>query len=262
MRLAVLPCGVRGTALGFIGIPVVRAPNGDFGRLREIVDKYFTHLTISPGDLSGWKNQCVLRPLTYTDIESGDIVVRRWICDIDRQFIAGLMVIYHPYDRVIRPLPEAGGTEIFHMAFRKGGGRSCFFITMRRVPSPDSVLGNPFIVIRKVPLRVGDWDSRASSPPFNSTIIYQQEMVLPVSQTPRVEMSPELEAQVRTERIFLNGDPSRPIDALDVVVITREKTPHWWEGSATSSDLEGEIAEQMQENSISDEPIFHFGFDR
>ncbi|RYP43033.1 hypothetical protein DL768_010118 [Monosporascus sp. mg162] len=62
----------------------------------------------------------------------------------------------------------------------------------------------------------------------------------------KVDISPEIKVRVKTERILLGNDPSRPVDIVDLVVADKEIAPHWFEESTR-------LLEQGQERSTPDE---------
>ncbi|RYP87455.1 hypothetical protein DL770_004793 [Monosporascus sp. CRB-9-2] len=67
---------------------------------------------------------------------------------------------------------------------------------------------------------------------YESILDHQHEMALP-SDTWKVDISPEIKIRVKTERILLDNDPSRPVDIMDIVVADKWMAPHWFEESTT-----------------------------
>ncbi|RYP71079.1 hypothetical protein DL771_005013 [Monosporascus sp. 5C6A] len=62
----------------------------------------------------------------------------------------------------------------------------------------------------------------------------------------KVDIPPEIKIRVKTERILLDNDPSRPVDIVDFVVADKTVAPHWFEESTA-------LLEQRQERSTPDE---------
>ncbi|RYP72636.1 hypothetical protein DL769_004421 [Monosporascus sp. CRB-8-3] len=75
--------------------------------------------------------------------------------------------------------------------------------------------------------------------------VRHHEVALP-SDTWKVDISPEIKVRIKTERISLNDDPSRPVDVVDIVAADKEMAPHWFE-EPTTPGHQVALLEQGQE---------------
>ena len=65
-------------------------------------------------------------------------------------------------------------------------------------------------------------------------LFYEQKAVPFSPQTPIIDVGPTLKARVGSERIYIDGDPARPVDLVDIVVAGKGYAPHWWPQSPYS----------------------------
>ncbi|RYO83321.1 hypothetical protein DL763_007918 [Monosporascus cannonballus] len=80
---------------------------------------------------------------------------------------------------------------------------------------------------------------------LGSILDHQYEIALP-SDTWKVDISPEIKLRVKTERIFLDGDSSRPVDIVDLVAADKSMALHWFK-EPTTPDHQAALLEQGRE---------------
>ncbi|RYP37446.1 hypothetical protein DL767_002919 [Monosporascus sp. MG133] len=85
---------------------------------------------------------------------------------------------------------------------------------------------------------------------------HQHEMALP-SDTWKVDVSPEIKVRVKTERILLDNDPSRPVDIVDLVAADKTIAPHWFEESTTLLEQGQEISTRDGRGEVTGSPGSH-----
>ena len=228
IQFTILPCGRGSDTFFYVVIPLLVTQIG-FGlntrRLREVViNKCFTRDQFSCLELKNLQHSCSVASLTHrTNPEAGDILLKRIWTSKSYRWQVDRHVNWYRGENILRRYKTHNVMKnLFAMAIAKDRVRS-FLIVIQAYPGVTVTSPNLHVSLYDTdqPAKIFDED-------WDTGLLYQQEMTPYSPYTPIIDLGPSQKARIGVERVFLDDDPARPVDILDIIVADRKMAPHWW----------------------------------
>ena len=103
-----------------------------------------------------------------------------------------------------------------------------FAIVLRVISSRTTPYGVLYFRFYRIPLPI-DEAGKIDLQSCHDVDLLHQQVAVPFSpQTPTIDIGPTIKARVGSERVYINDDPTCPVDMVDIVVADKDMMPHLW----------------------------------